>query len=98
MRYFAALSMTGAGALLLNVMLSAARVVEASCILECGVLPLRRASSTQLRTALFMPAWVAGRHHRHIQAFYQKRIDAGHKPKQALVAVMRKLLHTIWGV
>ena len=60
-----------------------------------GPRPIAQVGNTQLRTALFIPAWVAGRHHRHIQAFYQKRIDAGHKPKQALVAVMRKLRHTI---
>ena len=63
-----------------------------------GPRPISKVGNTHLRTALFMPALVAVRHDRHIQAFYQKRIDAGHKPKQALVAVMRKLLHTIWGV
>ena len=63
-----------------------------------GPRPISKVGNAHLRTALYMPALVAVRHDRHIQAFYQKRIDAGHKPKQALVAVMRKLLHTIWGV
>jgi len=31
-------------------------------------------------------------------AFYQKLIAAGKKKKQALVAVMRKLLRSIWGM
>ena len=60
--------------------------------------PISKVGNKHLRTALFMPALVAVRHDRHIQAFYDQRIAAGQKPKQALVAVMRKLLHTIWGV
>ena len=59
---------------------------------------ISKAGNKHLRTALYMPALVAVRHDRHIQAFYDQRIAAGQKPKQALVAVMRKLLHTIWGV
>ena len=60
--------------------------------------PISKVGNKHLRTALYMPALVAVRHDRHIQAFYDQRIAAGQKPKQALVAVMRKLLHTIWGV
>lgn len=60
--------------------------------------PISKTGNKHLRTALYMPALVAVRHDRHIQAFYDQRIAAGQKPKQALVAVMRKLLHTIWGV
>ena len=60
--------------------------------------PIAKAGNKHLRTALYMPALVAVRHDRHIQAFYQKRLAAGQKPKQALVAVMRKLIHTIWGL
>ena len=59
---------------------------------------ISKVGNKHLRTALYMPALVAVRHDRHVQAFYDQRIAAGQKPKQALVAVMRKLLHTIWGV
>ena len=57
---------------------------------------ISKVGNKHLRTALYMPALVAVRHDRHIQAFYDQRIAKGQKPKQALVAVMRKLL--IWGV
>lgn len=61
----------------------------------------RRISKTgnkYLRTALYMPAWVAVQHEPHVKAFYNKLIAAGKKPLQAIVAVMRKLLHAIWGI
>ena len=51
-----------------------------------------------LRTALYMPAWVATQKDPNVKAFYNKLIDAGKKPLQAIVAVMRKLLHAIWGM
>lgn len=60
--------------------------------------PISKAGNKHLRTALYMPALVAVRHDHHIQAFYDQRIANGQKPKQALVAVMRKRLHAIWGV
>jgi hypothetical protein len=34
----------------------------------------------------------------HRKAFYGTLIARGKKPKQALVAVMRKLLHSIYGM
>ena len=33
-----------------------------------------------------------------VKAFYDKRIAAGKKSMQALIAVMRKLVHSNWGV
>jgi len=51
-----------------------------------------------LRTALYMPALVAIRHQPHIKAFRDKLIAEGKKPMQAVIAVMRKLLHAIWGL
>ena len=63
--------------------------------------PERRISKTgnkYLRHALYMPAWVACRHEVHVEAFYDKLIARGKKPLQAIVAVMRKLLHAIWGM
>jgi len=44
---------------------------------------------------LDMPALVAIQHESNVKAFYHKLIAAGKKPMQAVVAVMRKLLHAI---
>ena len=44
-----------------------------------------------------MPALVAVRHDPHLRAFYQHLLDQGKAKLQALVAVMRKLLHAIFG-
>jgi hypothetical protein len=41
---------------------------------------------------------VASQHEPRVRAFYQKLIGRGKKPMQALVAVMRKLLHAIHGM
>ena len=63
--------------------------------------PQRRISKTgnkYLRHALYMPAWVASRHEVHVKAFYDQLIARGKKPLQAIVALMRKLLHSIWGM
>jgi transposase len=51
-----------------------------------------------IRAALYMPALVAIVHQPHIKAFYDKLVAAGKKPLQAIIAVMRKLLHTIWSL
>jgi hypothetical protein len=37
-------------------------------------------------------------HEPNVKAFYNKLVAAGKKPMQAVVAVMRKLLHVIWGM
>ncbi len=63
--------------------------------------PERRISKTgnkYLRHARSMPAWMASRHEVHVKAFYDQLIARGKKPLQAIVAVMRKLLHAIWGM
>ena len=63
--------------------------------------PARRISKTgnkYLRHALYMPALVASRHQARVKAFYDKLMERGKKPLQAIVAVMRKLLHSIWGM
>lgn len=51
-----------------------------------------------LRNALYFPALVASRRDPNVKAFYEKLIAAGKKPMQALVAIMRKLLLSIWGM
>ena len=59
---------------------------------------ISRAGNRYLRSALFMPALVATRHDPNIRAFYQKLVDHGKTKMQAIVAVMRKLLHALHGM
>jgi len=59
---------------------------------------ISRVGNRYLRAALYMPALVASRHEPNVKAFYEALIARGKKPKQALVAVMRKLLHSIFGM
>ncbi len=59
---------------------------------------ITKVGNRHLRAALYMPALVAIRHEPNVKAFYDKLIAAGKKPMQAVVAVMRKLLHAIWGM
>jgi len=51
-----------------------------------------RGGRTAIRKALYMAALVAAKHNPKLKEFYQRLINAGKKPKVALVAVMRKLL------
>ena len=59
---------------------------------------ISKAGNRHLRRALYMPALVAVRHDLHLRAFYQHLLDNGKAKLQALVAVMRKLLHAIFGM
>jgi len=59
---------------------------------------ISKQGNAQLRRILYMPALVAIRHEPHVRAFYEQLLAAGKKPLQAVVAVMRKLLHAIWGM
>jgi transposase len=59
---------------------------------------ISRAGNRYLRSALFMPALVATQHDPNIRAFYQKLVDRGKTKMQAIVAVMRKLLHALHGM
>lgn len=63
--------------------------------------PPRRISkqgNVRLRAALFMPALVAVQHDPNVSAYYEKMLAKG-KPKMvALTAVMRRLLHALWGM
>lgn len=59
---------------------------------------ISKVGSRHLRRALFMPALVAVHHDPHFGAYYQHLLAAA-KPKMlALTAVMRKLLHTLYGM
>ena len=59
---------------------------------------ISKAGNRHLRRALYMPALVAVRHDPHLRAFYQHLLARGKAKMQALVAVMRKLLHAIFGM
>jgi transposase len=59
---------------------------------------ITKVGNRHLRAALYMPALVAIQHEPNVKAFYNKLVTAGKKPMQAVVAVMRKLLHAIWGM
>lgn len=59
---------------------------------------ISKVGNRHLRAALYMPALVAIQHDPNVRAFYNKLVAAGKKPMQAIVAVMRKLLHSIWGM
>lgn len=59
---------------------------------------ISKVGNRHLRAALYMPALVAIQHDPNVKAFYDKLVAAGKKPMQAVVAVMRKLLHAIWGM
>lgn len=59
---------------------------------------LSKVGNAHIRRALYMPALVAVRHEPHIRAFYDKLIARAKTPLQAYVAVMRKLLHAIYGM
>lgn len=59
---------------------------------------ISKVGNVRVRRALYMPALVASQHEPRVKAFYEKLVENGKKPKQALVAVMRKLLHAIYGM
>lgn len=59
---------------------------------------ISRRGNRHLRAALYMPALVAAQHEPHIKAFYEKLVAKGKTKMQALVAIMRKLLHSIHGM
>lgn len=59
---------------------------------------ISRTGNARLRKALYMPALVARRWSPHCRAFHQRLVDRGLRPIQAIVALMRKLLHAIHGV
>jgi transposase len=59
---------------------------------------ISKAGNQHLRHALYMPALVAVQHDPHLRAFYQRLLARGKFKMQALVAVMRKLLHAFHGM
>ncbi|GIW41595.1 MAG: IS110 family transposase [Candidatus Binatia bacterium] len=59
---------------------------------------ISRMGNVHLRRALFLPALVAMRHDPHVRAFAEHLRSRGKKPMVVVVAVMRKLLHAIYGM
>jgi len=59
---------------------------------------ISKVGNAHIRRALYMPALVAVQHNRHVRAFFEKLVARGKAPLQAYVAVMRKLLHAIYGI
>lgn len=56
---------------------------------------LSKAGCAHLRRALYMPALVAASHEPQVRNFYNHLLQRGKLPRQALCAIMRKLLHAI---
>lgn len=77
-----------------------------------GLTPIKKSSGTSLRkrgrlsglgnpylrARLYMPAVSAITHNPDLRAFHDRLIRRGKTPKQALTAVMRKLVHVAYGV
>lgn len=63
-----------------------------------GTTRISKAGNKYLRAALFFPALTAVSKQANVKAFYHKLLDNGKKKMQGVVAVMRKLLHAIWGM
>lgn len=77
-----------------------------------GLTPCHKTSGTSLkqpgrlsgrgnaavRAALYMPALSALQHNPELNALYERLIARGKLPKQAVTAVMRKLVHLCYGV
>ena len=59
---------------------------------------ISRGGSRHLRRALYMPALVALRRDPYLRRFYQKLVARGKARLQAVVAVMRKLLHALFAM
>jgi transposase len=57
---------------------------------------ISKTGNARLRAILYMNALSAVRHDRGARLFFARLVARGKKRKQALVAVMRKLLHGIW--
>lgn len=59
---------------------------------------ISKAGNKHLRAILYMPAQVAVQYEPNVKAFYEKLLARGKAKMQAIVAVMRKLLHSIYGM
>ena len=60
--------------------------------------PITKVGSASLRRALFMPAMTARTNNPLLKTFGDRLQENGKKPKQVIIAIMRKLLHQIYGI
>ena len=60
--------------------------------------PITTIGSVHLRRGLFMPAMTALIFNPLLKTFADRLLENGKKPKQIIIAVMRKLLHQIYGI
>ena len=60
--------------------------------------PITKVGSTSLRSALYLPAMTAKTHNPLLKEFADRLKENGKKPKEIIVAVMRKLVHQIYGI
>ncbi|MDQ6999539.1 MAG: IS110 family transposase [Mariprofundus sp.] len=59
---------------------------------------ISKVGNARLRHALYMPALSAARNDEYVRAFRNQLIEKGCKPMQATVAIMRKMLTSIYGM
>ncbi len=59
---------------------------------------LSKVGNARIRAALYLPALTALQHEPHVRTFHQDLVARGKAPQQAVAAVMRKLLHAIYGM
>ena len=59
---------------------------------------ISKQGNARIRAVLFMAALVAIQHDTHVAAFYEKLLAKGKPKMTAITAVMRKLLHALWGM
>jgi len=59
---------------------------------------ISKQGNARLRTALYFPAMVAMRHNPLLRTFAERLRSTGHAPKSIIVAVIRKLLHLVFGI
>ncbi len=59
---------------------------------------ISKQGNARLRAALFYPAMSAVRFDPNVRAFYESLLARGKRKIQAIIAVMRKLLHAFWGM
>jgi len=60
--------------------------------------PITKIGSVHLRRGLFMPAMTARVFNPLLKTFADRLKENGKKPKQIIIAIMRKLLHQIYGI
>ena len=64
----------------------------------CSPRQISKQGNARIRAALFMPALVAIQHDANVAAYYEKLLARGKTKMTAITAVMRKLLHALWGM